>query len=299
MANEAAVAIAMSPKQLFAQLINASESEIAYVSSTSEGENLVTRSLGLDHRFDGNVVTDGLHFEGSLMHLLELKKRGLDVRVAKPTAHAHGALVYVDIIHSVGAEPFDVRASGIDFASCSSFKWLMGDFGLGFLYASTSALGKIERPMHGYYQCADIEPNYPPHLPLGAYEPVSYTLNTTATGMFETGSLKGEVEVGLALLANSLGYVMKLGPANIRAHRLPLLKKLNEEMPRLGFTPVTPKNGTASLVTFAKTDLGKSNIPRRLEEAKINVRLAQHWMRISPSVYNDMGDIERLLAVLA
>jgi selenocysteine lyase/cysteine desulfurase len=62
---------------------------------------------------------------------------------------------------------------------------------------------------------------------------------------------------------------------------------------------VTPKNGTASLVTFAKTDLGKSNIPRRLEEAKINVRLAQHWMRISPSVYNDMGDIERLLAVLA
>lgn len=341
MANEATVATAMSPKQLFAQLINASENEIAYVSSTSEGENLVTRSLGLDHRFDGNVVTDGLHFEGSLMHLLELKKRGLDVRVVKPTAdaridfrdlerlvdkktrlieissaamyngfqhdlkavadlaHAHGALVYVDIIHSVGAEPFDVRASGIDFASCSSFKWLMGDFGLGFLYASTSALGKIERPMHGYYQCADIEPNYPPHLPLGAYEPVSYTLNTTATGMFETGSLKGEVEVGLALLANSLGYVMKLGPANIRAHRLPLLKKLNEEMPRLGFTPVTPKNGTASLVTFAKTDLGKSNIPRRLEEAKINVRLAQHWMRISPSVYNDMGDIERLLAVLA
>lgn len=52
-------------------------------------------------------------------------------------------------------------------------------------------------------------------------------------------------------------------------------------------------------MTFAKTDLGKSNIPRRLEEAKINVRLAQHWMRILPSVYNDMGDIERLLAELA
>jgi len=41
-----------------------------------------------DPNFSGNVVTDGLHFEGSLMHLMELKKRGLDVRVAKPTADA-------------------------------------------------------------------------------------------------------------------------------------------------------------------------------------------------------------------
>ena len=281
--SNAAISPAMNPKQRFARLINAAESEIAYVSSTSEGENLVTRALGLDHAFHGNVVTDGLHFEGSLMHLMELKKRGLDVRVAKPTpdgriefkdlerlvdqntrlieisaaamyngfqhdlkavadlAHAHHAMVYVDIIHTVGSEPFDVRASGIDFASCSSFKWLMGDFGLGFLYAKGDSLGRIERPVHGYYQSDDLEPNYPPFLPPGTYEPVTYTLNHTATGMFETGSLKGSVEVNLALLANSLGYVMELGPENIRAHRLPLIKKLQDEMPRLGFTPVTPR----------------------------------------------------------
>lgn len=76
---------AVTPRALFAQLINAKPSEIAHVSSTSAGENLVTRALGLDHRFDGNVVTDGLHFEGSIMHLLELRKKGLDVRVVQPT----------------------------------------------------------------------------------------------------------------------------------------------------------------------------------------------------------------------
>ena len=32
-------------------------------------------------KFDGNVVTDALHFEGALVHLMELKKQGLDVRV--------------------------------------------------------------------------------------------------------------------------------------------------------------------------------------------------------------------------
>ena len=65
-----------NPRALFAQLINAKQTEIAYVSSTSEGENLVVRALGLDHRRDGNVVTDGLHFEGAIIHLMELRKRG-------------------------------------------------------------------------------------------------------------------------------------------------------------------------------------------------------------------------------
>src|SRR4029453_486769 len=70
---------------LFADLINAKPSEVAYVSSTSAGENLVVQALALVRRFDGNVVTDGLHFEGAILHLLELKKQGLDVRIVKPT----------------------------------------------------------------------------------------------------------------------------------------------------------------------------------------------------------------------
>src|SRR5262249_53471902 len=74
-----------NPRTLFADLINAKPTEIAYVSCTSAGENLVVQALGLDRNFDGNVVTDGLHFEGALLHLLELKKQGLDVRVVKPT----------------------------------------------------------------------------------------------------------------------------------------------------------------------------------------------------------------------
>jgi selenocysteine lyase/cysteine desulfurase len=153
------VPAAPSPKELFATLINAKPSEIAHVSSTSAGENLVMRALQLDHRFDGNVVSDGLHFEGALMHLDALRKRGLDVRVVQPTAdaridltalerridkrtrlvqisatasyngfqhdlkaiaalaHAHGALVYVDIVHAAGAEPLDMQTCDVDFAA--------------------------------------------------------------------------------------------------------------------------------------------------------------------------------------
>lgn len=330
-----------APRDLFAQLINAKPSEIAYVSSTSAGENLVVRALGLDHRFDGNVVTDGLHFEGAIMHLRELQLKGLDVRVVPPTpdaridmrdlervvdnrtrlievsaaamyngfqhdlkavadlAHAHGALVYVDMVHAAGAEPFDVKASGIDFASCSSFKWLMGDFGLGFLYAREETFERIERPVIGYYQAADIDANYPPTMAAGPYEPVSYRFNRSAAGFFEMGALVGQVEVSIALLRASLGYVQALGPANIQQHRIPMIRKLQAEMPRLRFVSVTPADSTAGNVTFARRNVADSDVPKRLLAAKVNVRVAQNWLRVSPSVYNDMSDIDRLLSALS
>ena len=69
-------------KALFAKLINAKPTEIAFIPNTSTGENLVLNGLGVT-RFDGNVVTDELHFDGALVHLMELQKQGLDLRVVE------------------------------------------------------------------------------------------------------------------------------------------------------------------------------------------------------------------------
>jgi len=332
---------AASLKALFAGLINAKPSEIAYVSSTSAGENLVVQALDLHRRFDGNVVTDGLHFEGAILHLLELKKQGLDVRIVKPTkdfridikdlekvidrrtrlvevssasmyngfqhdlkavcdlAHANGAYVYADIIHSAGAEPFDVKAIGVDFAACSTFKWLMGDFGIGFLYAKEDLLDRIRRPVMGYYQSPNIEPFYPPHLPAGEYVPVTYDFQRSAAGMFESGTLAGSAAINVAMLTASLNYITSIGVAHIQAHRQPLIRKLKQEVPRLGFTLVTPPESTSAVVTFAKTNIGQGDVPRKLQAGRVNVRLSTNWMRLSPSVYNDMADVDRFLEVMS
>src|SRR3954467_8627617 len=242
-----------------------------------------------------NVVTDWLHFDGALVHLLELRRGGLDVRIVRPTgdyriafndvaravnrktrlielssttmyngfqhdlkaicdlAHAHGAYVYADIIHTAGAEPFDVKASGVDFAACSSFKWLMGDYGLGFLYARDDLLERIRRPLVGYYQAATMAGPEPPFDNAGASEPVSWTLGTDATSHFEAGSIAGALGAGLAA---SLAYVKDVGVGNIQAYRKPLLQKLRDEVPRRGFTCVTPPESTASIITFARKGLG-------------------------------------------
>ncbi|HEX4634162.1 MAG TPA: aminotransferase class V-fold PLP-dependent enzyme, partial [Gemmatimonadales bacterium] len=183
------------PRAAFASLINAKPSELSLIPNTSTGENLVVEALGIPGGGDYNVVTDALHFDGALVHLYELKKRGLDLRVVTPRdgriemadlervvdgktrlievslvamyngfqhdlkavcdlAHAHGAYVYADVIQAVGAVPFDVRATGVDFAATASYKWLMGDFGIGFLYVREDLLDRVVRRMHWSYESA-------------------------------------------------------------------------------------------------------------------------------------------------
>lgn len=326
------------PKATFAALINAKPSEIAFVPNTSTGENLVVNGLGLDRDFKGNVVTDALHFEGALVHLLELKNKGLDVRMAKPTkdgridmrdleklvdrqtrlveissvasyngfqhdlkavcdlAHANGAYVYADIVQSVGAVPLDVRAVGLDFAACSGFKWLMADFGLGFIYAREDLLDRvIQRTQIGYYS-GNVDTHDSPLDPAHVATPVSWSLGADASNHFEVGSIGGNAAGAFAYSA-SLAYIQQLGVENIQAHRQPLLRRLEAELPKLGYPLLTPPGSTSPIITFGTKD--GSAIERKLAAGRVAARVSQYWFRFSPSVYNDMRDVEQAIDALS
>jgi selenocysteine lyase/cysteine desulfurase len=325
-------------KAEFAALINAKPSEISYVPNTSTGENLVVNGLGIVGT-DSNVVTDALHFDGALLHLGELKRRsGFDVRIVMPRdwrtdledlervidrktklveislvamangfqhdlkavcdlAHAHGAYVYADIVQAAGNTPIDVRASGLDFAACATFKWLMGDFGLGFLYVKEELLDRaLRQTQYGYYQAATIQAHFlpgddPAPTPGGPY---SWTLSNDATGRFEVGTSGSGAQ---HVLAETLPYIRSIGVDKIQAHRQPMLKKLREEMPRLGFPSITPPESTSAITSFTMKD--RANVVERLKKANVNVRVAEDFLRVSPSVFNDMRDIDKLLEALS
>jgi selenocysteine lyase/cysteine desulfurase len=321
-------------KDLFAKLINAKTAEVAFVPSTTVGENLVANSLDLP-RAGGNVVTDALHFEGSLYQYGELARQGLELRIARPDknwrialdvldklidrktklvavslvsmingfqhdlkalcdlAHSRGAKVYADAVQAVGAIPVDVRASGIDFLACSSYKWLMGDMGLGFLYVREDLLDGLPRTQYGFRQLARMDYHVFPHDPPGDTV-MDWTASPTAGGHFEVGTVSNTTA---ACLTHSLEYLMRIGVENIQAHRVPMLRRLQTELTRLGFQPMTPAGSVSPIVTFSKEDMRP--LAARLRQAKIDVAVYPHRLRISPSVYNDQSDIDKLLAVLA
>jgi selenocysteine lyase/cysteine desulfurase len=85
-----------------------------------------------------------------------------DLKAVCDLAHAHGAYVYADIAQAAGATAIDVRASGVDFCACSSFKWLMADFGLGFLFVREDLLDRVfHRSQFGYYEASRMESHFP------------------------------------------------------------------------------------------------------------------------------------------
>lgn len=318
----------------FAQLINASQDEVCFVQSTTVGENLVFRGLGFPHS-GGRIVTDELHYTGSSPSYDQLAKEGVDVHTIRSDngvitaeqfaeaitpdtrlvafssvsmingfehdlaeiceiAHANGALVYADLVQQVGSMPVDVRASGVDFCAAASYKWLLGEQGLGFLYARKDRLADIDRPWYGHYQLKSRQsfafPAPEPGDVLTEYEHLD-----SALGYFAMGS---QSNIVAAILNHSLDYVLETGVERIQQHRQPLIDRLQEELPQLGFEPLTPRNSKTALVSFRHA-LDADDTRNKLGNAGIIATAGQYHVRFSPSVFNDMDDIEKVLKALA
>jgi len=322
----------LAVKAAFAKLIHADVSELAYVNSTTAGESLFVSTLGFPQG-GGNIVTDALHFEGSLYLYDALRKQGMDVRVVRPRdwripmadmekaidkdtrlvaisqvsfingfehdvkrvcdlAHAHGALVYVDAVQAAGAIPIDVRASGVDAMGSATYKWLMGDMGIGFLYVRQEVIPKLKRTQFGYRQLAEFSYHAFPWDQPGPF-PVEWKQAENAVGFFEIGTYDN---AAIAALSYSLPLLLSLGAERIQAHAQSLLKPLRAELPRLGYACITPEESHGPIASFLVSDPAKT--AKAIKSAKIDVSMSTGRMRISPSIYNDESDIHRLLAAL-
>ncbi|GIL41661.1 aminotransferase class V-fold PLP-dependent enzyme [Roseiterribacter gracilis] len=321
-------------RRLFAQLIGATVGEIAFVPSTMVGENLVVGALGLPGS-NAHVVTDIYHFQGSLYLYRALAERGLrvtvlgardnridmeelaaaigpdtklvalslvsafsgfqhDLKRVCEIAHARGALVYADIVQAAGAIPIDVKASGVDFAACATYKWLMGDFGVGFLYVRDAHVEQLQRTLHGYMQIADFTYHQFPYDPPGD-ELYDVRASTDIDGHVHVGTMAHAPAVAVAA---SLEKILELGVDRIQQHRQPLIDRLQAELPKLGYEPLTLPGTTSPVVAFALRDAA-ARLQQRLDAASINIQTYPNRIRISPSVFNDMTDINRLLDVLS
>lgn len=318
----------------FAKLINAASiDEIAYAQSTTAGEQMVLRGLGLPQQ-GAHIVTDTLHFFGSLPLYEEMARQGCEVTwvhdrdgripladikraIRKDTklvslslvstingfehdlkavcdvAHANGALVYADIIHAAGCVPVDVQASGVDFTSCASYKWLMGDFGLGFVYASKAAQAHLKRTEYGYYGMTKFVSHiYPFDTPGDTI--ADYAFADSAEGHFAHGTYAHMV---VALLGHSLDYIQGLGVPAIQAHAQTLIDHFKEELPHLGYTLMTPKDMKTPIVACAYEG-AREKLGKKFADAKIKFTTSKNRFRFTTSVFNDHADVERALSVL-
>jgi selenocysteine lyase/cysteine desulfurase len=312
-------------KARFGKMINAKPSEIAFISSTSDGENIVTLGLDLPKK-KGNVVLDELHFTSSLYLFKELEKQGVELRIIKhknwaidvkdmdraidkntrlvsmalvsnvngfmhdvkavsDLAHARGAYVFADIIQAVGAVPIDVRALGIDFASTGTYKWLMGERGFGFLYVREEHQGKV-LPTTRYG-----------HRQVTNFNRAQLTWEPLpGAAMYESGNIP--VLLAAAVSAG-IDYVNSIGIAKIRAHAKQLTDRLQTELPPLGYKALTPRDTQTPIVAFELKDTAATSKALQAGRIAATIIANENRLRLSVSVFNNHDDIDRVVSVLA
>lgn len=320
-------------KILFAKLINAKPSEIAFARSTIETESNLLNGMNIPAS-GGNVVTNDLHYSAALYNYKMRQKDGLDVRIVKnrdwrtdirdieraidrktklvslalvsnvngylqdvkaisQIAHAHGAYVYADVIQCAGAIPIDVKAMGIDFAACSTYKWLMGVKGYGFFYVREDLQGSVVKPTQ---HSGGVQFNYEPWKSAAeaGLDDISFT-PVTGPGRYEVSYPSYE---GAVSAQESLKYILQLGVHNIRAHARSLTDRLQKELPAIGYPSITPKGNESPICAFVAKD--PKQTMEKLTKARVYVAMRfGNKMRIAPSVYNNQEDVDRLLAALA
>jgi selenocysteine lyase/cysteine desulfurase len=329
---------------MFARLINAKPSEIALCGSTTIGENLLLN--GMDLRGGNVVTNDLHYTASLANYLqrraqgLDVRivkhrdwridladmERAVDrktkliavswvssvnghlenVKALSQLAHAHGALLFVDIIQGAGAVPLDVRAAGIDLASCAMYKWLQGEHGFGFLYVREDLAGSAVKPTwftgHPDFNYApwvkQTEPSAPEFINHGP----------SGVAAFECGTAS---VITYAAQYESFQYIERLGVERIQAHAQRLISRLRKEMPARDYTCITPEGTPTPIITFLcrDTEAVKEKIRRAAAsgQARISItgansaltvgRFGNH-LRFSVSVFNNDEDVNKVLEVL-
>lgn len=207
-----------------------------------------------------------------------------DAKSVSAIAHARGALVFADIIQAVGAVPVDVKALGIDFASSGTYKWLMGERGIGFLYVREDLQGTVlPTTRYGHRQVSNF------NRAQLSWEPMP------GAARYETGG----IPVVLAACVNAgIDYVNKCGLTNIRAHAKQLTDRLQNELPPLGYKALTPRDTETPIVAFELKDAPATS--KMLQAGKVagTVIGNENRIRLAVSVFNTHDDIDRVVAVL-
>lgn len=319
-------------RALYARLIHAEPDEIAIVPGTQAGENLVALGLGL-HRGQGNVVTDELHFHGSLYLYRSLEQFGLEVRIVKQrewriamgdverAVDRNTKLIAVSHVSNINGFVHDAKAlselahahgaylylDAIQSVGCMPFD--VRALGVDFCCAGTykwlmgvSGMGylfvrrELQQRVLAQMQFGDRQ--------YGAFAYHNLPGSPAGAGPFSWDSLANarryEIghmpEIAIACQREALRFLLDAGPEAVTAHTRPLVQRIRKEVAALGYPAITPEESSAPIAAFLAGRPAETE--KRLAAANVAAKVKWGQLRVSPAVFNTAKDVDRLLEAL-
>jgi len=308
----------------FARLVGASPDEISFMPSTTTAENLIVSACGLTHQ--GRIVTDRLHYFGSL-HLYErLSARGVDVAILEPH---EGRIRLEDLAQALEQTTTLVALSAVsssngfapDVAQVCALGHSRGALvyvdaiqAVGAVPFDVRALGvdfcacgaykwlmgdmgvaflyvradRRDRLKQTQFGARQLQPETRGALLCADFR--TWTASPNGSSFFEVGTIANAC---VAALSFSLPWLLNVGVARIASHRQGLMEQIADGLRRFGLTPEIPPTPHSPLVAYEhpRTEA----LAKALKAANTYVTVYHDRMRLSPSVFNTTSDVAALV----
>ena len=199
-----------------------------------------------------------------------------------------GAAFVVDATQTVGAMPFDVRRVQPDALVVHSYKSMLSNYGLGFVVLS-------DRFLEG----SPLEESWLMRLGSEDFSRLVDYEDRYARGMrrFDT-SLRANPTL-ISMLEAACGLLLAWQPGRIRDYLLQIERSSVERMRSLGFDVADEAERCANLFGVKlPAGMDPEACRRHLERQQIHVAVRGNAVRVSPHVYNDEHDLQRLVHAL-
>ena len=314
-------------RALFARLVGGDAEGVAIVPSVSYGISVAAANVGvgegqkiliLDDQFPSNVYAWRELAERSGARLVTLPRpEDLDwtralleeidtdtAVVAVPNCHwtdgslvdlarvgesarEAGAALVVDAIQSLGAHPFDVSEVRPDFLVASSYKWLLGPYGVGFMYVGEE-----------FRDGKPIEHNW-----INRRGSQDFSGLVSYQDAFQPGARRYDVgeRSNFALLpmaAEALRQILKWEVENVSESIGALTDIIEEKAEALGISTIPKERRARHMIGLKLGPDAPDDLASRLTVHNVFVSVRGESVRVSPHLYNSERDVDLLFEVL-
>jgi selenocysteine lyase/cysteine desulfurase len=312
-----------------AAIVGSNENEIALTSGATQGIGVLASGLQLGPGDEVIVAAD--NFPANLFTWLHMRRKGVQVSLLKngdaplraddvagaftphtkilaldwvnystgrridlaamgQLARARGALFVVDGTQGVGAIELNVHDLPVDVLAVAAYKWLLGPYGTGFVYVREEVLSRLDLKVVNW-QSVDGADDFDA-LPV---DDIKLAHAARIFDVPETANF-----LNLSGMEASLDFVRGVGARDVTEHCMKLLDHAAEGLLSCGHTVTNDdrSNLPSPLLCFrCQTQAATDNLYEKLKAHHVEVSLRHHRIRVSPYLYNNKEDIDRLLAI--
>lgn len=202
-----------------------------------------------------------------------------------------GVSLLLDASQSMGSTVVDVEVIGADYIVGIGYKYLLGPWGVGFIWMSPQAREAL-RPGPWNWISQDVQR-------FGDLDYIAPRPSIHAK-RWDSAEMVGPYNLNLAAFDAALGVVCEVTPERVQAHGRDLIDRLFAQLPApcRPASPVDPERRGAFGCFQASNMPSTERLYRHLRAHGFVVSLRGAAIRVAPHLINDSDDIDQLAAAV-